>query len=390
MTTSPPATTRCDVAIVGGRCAGAATALLLARAGLSVQVVERGRRGSDTLSTHALMRGAVVQLHRWGLLDAVRQAGTPQVRTTTFHYGDDTVVVPIKARDGVDALVAPRRRVLDALLVDAAAAAGAAVRHGERAVDLLRDRHGRVRGLLTHDQDGRSRQIEARLVVGADGLRSTVARLAGAAPTRTGRHATCVVYGHWPGLPLDGYHWYFRDGRSAGAIATNGGTCVFAAAPTGAFATTFKADVAAGYRAVLAAVSPALEALLRGGAAPEGLHGFPGEVGRFVRSAGPGWALVGDAGYFKDPTTAHGITDALRDAELLADAVLAGTDAALERYERTRDALSLDLFEVTDAIASGTWTMDELARLHTRLSEAMAAEAKATASLFGGLPCLGR
>jgi 2-polyprenyl-6-methoxyphenol hydroxylase-like FAD-dependent oxidoreductase len=384
MSCVPTPTTRCDVAIVGARCAGAATALLLARSGLSVQVVERGRPGTDTLSTHALMRGAVTQLHRWGLLEAIRAAGTPPIRTTTFHYGDTPVVVPIKARDGVDALVAPRRRLLDGHLAAAAAAAGARLRYGERAVALLRDRHDRVRGLMTHDEDGQSHRIDASLVIGADGLRSAVARLAGAAVTRSGHHATCVIYGHWPGLALEGYHWYFRDGLSAGAIATNDGTCVFAAAPAMAFRETFAADVAAGFRAVIQRVSPSLDALLPAGAPPEGLHGFPGHPGQFRVSAGPGWALVGDAGYFKDPATAHGITDALRDAELLADAVLRGGDAALREYEATRDALSADLFEVTDAIASCAWSMDDLSRLHTRLSEAMAAEGREMTRFFGG------
>src|SRR5206468_10109150 len=77
-------TTRHDVVVVGARAAGAATAMLLAGAGLDVLVVDRSRYGADTLSTHALMRAGVAQLHRWGLLDAVVRAGTPPVRATTF------------------------------------------------------------------------------------------------------------------------------------------------------------------------------------------------------------------------------------------------------------------------------------------------------------------
>ena len=117
---------RYDAVIVGARCAGAATAMLLARAGLRVLVVDREAYGRDTLSTHALMRGAVHQLHRWGLLDAVKASGAPAVRSSTFYYGDEAVRVPIKPRAGVDALYAPRRTVLDALLVDAAPASDAA------------------------------------------------------------------------------------------------------------------------------------------------------------------------------------------------------------------------------------------------------------------------
>src|SRR5690349_19733391 len=113
-----------DVVVVGARCAGAATAMLLGRAGHRVLVVDRGRYGTDTLSTHALMRGAVVQLHRWRILPAVIAAGTPPVRQATFFYGGESLSLPIASRDGVDALYAPRRYVLDRLLVDAGVAAG--------------------------------------------------------------------------------------------------------------------------------------------------------------------------------------------------------------------------------------------------------------------------
>jgi 2-polyprenyl-6-methoxyphenol hydroxylase-like FAD-dependent oxidoreductase len=109
-----------DVVIVGARAAGAAAALVLARAGIDVVVVDRSRYGADTLSTHALMRAGVVQLHRWGLLESVIAAGTPAVRKTTFVYADETIPLPIKPSHGVDALYAPRRTVLDPILVDAA------------------------------------------------------------------------------------------------------------------------------------------------------------------------------------------------------------------------------------------------------------------------------
>src|SRR5580765_3321763 len=138
---------RYDVVVIGARCAGAATAMLLARAGHRVLLVDRGRYGSDTLSTHALMRGAVVQLHRWNLLPAVIAAGTTPVRQAAFVYGDESVTVPIAPRDGVDALYAPRRYVLDRILVDAAAVAGADIVYGARLKDLQRSGSGRVTGV---------------------------------------------------------------------------------------------------------------------------------------------------------------------------------------------------------------------------------------------------
>src|SRR6186713_1649047 len=119
-----------DAVVVGARCAGAATALLLARAGARVMVVDRGVYGSDTTSTHALMRGAILQLHRWGVLPAIVAAGTPPVHSTTFSYSDQDVTVAIEPRFGVDALYAPRRALLDRILVDAASANGAEVRYG--------------------------------------------------------------------------------------------------------------------------------------------------------------------------------------------------------------------------------------------------------------------
>ena len=139
--TIPPS--RFDVVVIGARCAGAATAMLLARAGHRVLMVDRGRYGTDTLSTHALMRGAVVQLQRWNLLPAVIAAGTPPVRQATFFYGDESVSVAVKPRDGVDALYAPRRDIFDRLLVDAASAAGADILYGMRIKGVQRAGGGR-------------------------------------------------------------------------------------------------------------------------------------------------------------------------------------------------------------------------------------------------------
>ena len=133
-----------DVVVVGARVAGASTALLLARAGLRVLVVDRARRGSDTVSTHALLRPGVLQLRRWGVLDAVREGGTPPVRRTTFVYGEDVVSVAIRPSSGVDALYAPRRHLLDRVLTDAAAEAGGDVLHEVTVARVLED-GGRAR-----------------------------------------------------------------------------------------------------------------------------------------------------------------------------------------------------------------------------------------------------
>jgi flavin-dependent dehydrogenase len=367
---------RYDVIVVGARCAGAATAMLLARAGHRVLVVDRGRYGTDTLSTHALMRGAVVQLHRWSILPAVIASDATPVRQATFFYGDESISVPVKPRDGIDALYAPRRYLLDRLLVDAASAAGADVVYGVQVKGLQRSDTGRVSGVVLEDESGHQHCVAARIVVGADGLRSTVAHMVGATVYRRGQHATAVMYGHWSGLEVEGYEWYFVPGLSAGAIPTNDGqSCVFVSVPSAAFTGLFAHKPQQAFRELLSNVAPGLAQQIRPAGEPR-LRGFLGQVGFYRRSHGPGWALVGDAGYFKDPLTAHGITDALRDAELLASAIDAGSDEALADYQEQRDAASLDLFETTDAIASFSWDLSTVRPLHEALAKAMSREVK--------------
>ena len=161
--------------------------MVLARAGLRVLVVDRSGYGADTLSTHALLRGGVLQLARWGLLDRVAAAGTPPVRRSVFHYGEDRIDVPIKPSAGVDALYAPRRTVLDPILVDAARDAGVEIRFGVTVTGLRRDADGRVTGVVGRDDTGAPFAASARITVGADGMGSKVARLVGA-PVERDRH----------------------------------------------------------------------------------------------------------------------------------------------------------------------------------------------------------
>ena len=368
---------RYDVAIVGARVAGAATARLLARSGLDVLLVDRARPGRDTLSTHALMRAGVAQLSRWGLLERVVAAGTPPVRQVTFRYGDEQVTVPVQPSPGVDALYAPRRTVLDAILAEAAVGAGADLHHETGLTGLQRDDGGRVTGLVVSPRSGGPVTVSARLVIGADGIRSSVADLVGAPFERRGRAASAVTYGYWRGLDVDGYEWNFRPRAASGVIPTNDGAAnVFVSAPP---ARIGRGD-AATYRALLAESSPSLAERLGPAEPASPLRTFTGRPGHVRRAHGPGWALVGDAGYFKDPLSAHGITDALRDAELLARAVIGvlldGHDErpALAAYQAQRDELSAELFEVTDVIAGHGWTDAEIGPLLKRLSTSMAAE----------------
>jgi menaquinone-9 beta-reductase len=363
---------RYDVVVVGARCAGASTGMLLAQRGLRVLVVDSGRYGTDTLSTHALMRGAVFQLGRWGILDKIKVSGTPAVRSASFYYGDEAVHVPIKPGDGVDSLYAPRRILLDALMVDAARSAGAEVVYETRLIDLVHSPEGRVRGVVVLNAKGQREQIEAGIVIGADGIKSTMARLVGAEICHRGHHSASVIFAYWSGLEVEGYHWHFGAGAAGGAIPTTGGlTCVFAGVPERRFHQQFAGDVAAGYHRLLDECAPWLGAAVRQGQREGNFRGFPGRLGFMRRCAGKGWALVGDAGYFRDPIIAHGITDAFRDAELLSRAVGEGTEEALADYECNRDALSLGLFRISDEVASFDWTFEELKEKHLKLNKEM-------------------
>jgi flavin-dependent dehydrogenase len=376
-----------DVVVVGARCAGAATALLLARGGARVLLVDRQVRGSDTMSTHALMRTGVLQLRRWGVLASLVAAGTPKIRASTFHYGADAVRVDIKPEHGVDHLLAPRRTVLDALLVDAAEAAGAAVHHGVALTGLQFDSSGRVVGAWLADGKEHQSGIKADLVVGADGRQSTVAKLVAAETYLEARASSGCVYGYFEDLPDDGLHWHFEGQAAAGVIPTNDGQhCVFAGVPQHLFAATFRGDAERGFLRVLDQCSADLRGEIEAARRVGRLRGFAGARGFLRQPHGPGWALVGDAGYFKDPLTAHGITDALRDAELLARAVMDGRPRAMAGYQQARDVLSIPLFEVTDAIASFRWSLDEVKALHARLSASMKAEVNCVAQLSE--PCI--
>ena len=382
MTTIRPANPAYDAVIVGGRCAGAATALMLARAGARVLVVDRQAYGSDRISTHALMRAAVLQLKRWNVLADVMAADTPAIRTTTFHYGEEEIPVAIKPQHGVDFLCAPRRTVLDRVLVDAARRAGAALRHGVSVTDLIRAADGRIRGVTLRNEHGGVEHVPSDLVVGADGRQSMVARLVGAKTIKSGTAASGYVYGYYDGLADEGTHWYFAPGVAAGIIPTNGGQhCVFTGVPQDRFAETFRGDLEGGFAKIAAANSPRLAQLIATARLTGRLRGFGGGAGFLRQAHGPGWALVGDAGYFKDPLTAHGITDAFRDADLLANAIVDGRRQAFAYYQLQRDFLSQDLFQVTDEIAAFGWSMDRVKHLHQRLSTAMNVGARYLANL---------
>ena len=375
-----------DVIVVGARAAGAATAMLLARQGLRVLLVDRDRYGADTLSTHALMRGAVFLLSRWGVLDRLIEAGTPPVRQTRFDYGTDSMTVNIKPTHGVEALYAPRRTVLDRVLVDAAEAAGAQIRYGAAVTGLLRDRSGRIVGICGRGRAGAAFTARARITVGADGIRSIVAREAGAATLRVGTGSSAIIYGYWSQLHVDGYEWFYRPGHSAGMIPTNAGqVCVFAGVPAHHLT---RGDLRATYHRLLATATGGAADRLARARPPSRLHTWIGRPGYVRQAHGAGWALVGDAGSFLDPLSTHGITDALRDAETLTRCLTrTRTFNDLDDFATTRTAVINATFDVVDRIADYGWDLPQLRSHLLELSSAMSTELELVAKL---IPNVGR
>ena len=207
-------------------------------------------------------------------------------------------------------------------------------------------------------------------MIGADGRCSRTAEAVGATLLAASPHRTATIYGYFPGIANLGYRWFFGDGASAGAIPTNEGLhCVFAACRPEDHKATF-ADPLDGMRAIARNFDPELAHCVAAGPA-ERLRRFPGAPGHVRARVGAGWALVGDAAFFKDPATAHGITDALLDAQSLSDALIRG-DA--RTYAVERQAQSLALFGITQRIASFGWKLDELSLLHKRLNECLKLE----------------
>ena len=344
-----------DAIIVGARCAGSPTAMLLARKGYRVLVVDRATFPSDTVSTHVVHPKGVAALARWGLLDRLTATGCPPIHTYTFDFGPFT----ISGSPGTDdspVTYCARRTVLDKLLVDAAAAAGAEVREDFTVEELVIE-DGAVVGIKGHAKGGGKVIERARLVVGADGRHSMVAAALEPEQYNERPPLLAAYYTYWRDLPMDGrFDTYIRPHRGFAAAPTHDGlTLTVGGWPHAEFEAN-KKDVEGNFLKMFD-LAPAFAERVRGAtrAAP-----FAGAaVPNFFRKPyGPGWALVGDAGYNKDPITAQGITDAFRDAELCsnaADQALSGArafDEAMGEYQRTRDQHALAMYEFTCQLAT--------------------------------------
>ena len=335
--------TNYDAIVVGARCAGASLAMLLARQGKRILVLDRAHFPSDTVSTHFMWPRTTAALARWGLLDALAATGCPPIDAVNLHFGDVQLRGRPQPVEGTSAMYCPRRTVLDKLLVDAARAAGAEIREGALVREVVRE-GDRVAGVRATLRDGTSCEARAPIVVGADGMTSTVADAVDAKVIRSHPSLTCGFYAYWQGVPTEGVEFYIRHERDVLVFPTHDGlTCIWAGRPIGEWP-AYRADTEATY---LAGLDPSLLSRVQKGQRTTAFKGTHRLLNFFRDCAGPGWALVGDAAYHRDPLTGMGIGDAFLGAQLLAEALQRSdggdVDAVLAAYrdkyrERTTDA----------------------------------------------------
>jgi 2-polyprenyl-6-methoxyphenol hydroxylase-like FAD-dependent oxidoreductase len=373
-----------DVIVVGARVAGAATGMLLARAGLRVLVVDQTHFPSDTLSTHQIQVPGVARLANFGLLEPLLDAGTPPTPHVRFQAGAAVIEAEFPTYRDVSMMISPRRTILDALLVDAARAAGAEIRERCTVVELVRD-GDRLTGVRLHDKRmGGSNTESAALVVGADGKHSTIARLVGSAARRSIPPLTFACYAYWDGLPVKGGEIYSAKGFAVGVWPTNDGlTLTYIAGPVSDY-DEVRRDPTAHIIATLDKAGSLGERVR--GAVQVGHTRSTNDLPNVVRAAhGPGWALAGDAGLVMDPITGYGIGHALRDAELLSTAIVTGLDGrndldrALTGYQKQRDREAKPAFDWTVNLAHlrGTSEIEE------RLFAAIGADENEASNFFG-------
>lgn len=344
-----------DAIVIGARCAGSPTALLLARRGYRVLLVDRATFPSDTLSTHILHPLGVAALSRFHLLDQLVRSGCPSIHTYAFDFGGFTLA---GAPGNDDAAVAycPRRTVLDSILLDGAAAAGAVVRQGF-IVDGLVEERGRVVGIKGRSSSGATATERARVVIGADGRNSIVAKLVRAESYDERPVLLAAYYAYWSGLPTDGrFETYSRERCGCAVAPTHDGlTMVIVGWPHARFA-EFKKDIEGNYLRTIE-LAPELSRRLKS-ARRESRFTGAAVPNYFRKPFGPGWVLVGDSGYNRDFITGQGMMDAFLDAEscvVALDRVLGGTepfDVAMAAHHRARDLRVRSMYDFTCQLAS--------------------------------------
>ena len=345
-----------DVLIVGARCAGSPLGMLLARKGRRVLIVDKSRFPSDTVSTHVIWHAGLARAKKWGLLDRIVALGAPPIRTVRLDVGPFEIAGNPPPLDGIDFAMAPRRTVLDQVLVDAAREAGAEIRE-EFYVSEVVVENGRVTGVRGRAAGGAETFERARLVVGADGTRSLVAQAVKAPKYHEVASTGGAYYTYWRGGPeVRAFETCVQPSMGGALLPTNDGlACLVVGWRDGVLPAGTKPEE--GYREVMSRIRRFAE-FLKQGEIVEPLNGRREFPGFFRQSWGEGWALAGDAGYHKHPLSAQGISDAFRDADWLAEAIEEGLSEArpmnecLADFQKRRDEAVLPMYQSTCERAS--------------------------------------
>ena len=358
-----------DAIVVGARCAGSPTAMLLARKGHRVLLLDKTTFPSDTMSTHLVHPPGLASLARWGLLERVAATGCPSVDAYSLDFGPLTISGTPLPIDGIRHGYGPRRTVLDQMLVQAAVEAGAELREGFTVDEILAD-DGTVTGIRGHDSGGRTVTERARVVIGADGRHSTVAKTVQPEEYNQRRSHLAMYYAYWSDLPSSGFETVVRtdDRRGWACLPTHDDLTVLAFGwPVEEFKTNRK-DIEGNFFAAME-LAPGFAERVRSARRESRFIGSADLPGYVRKPFGPGWALVGDAGYHKNPITAMGITDAFRDAELVAEALddafsgRRSCEQAMSNYQQTRDHEALPVYDFTDDFAQLRPPPPEMQRL---------------------------
>ena len=328
-----------DVIVVGARCAGSPAAMLFARQGYRVLLLEKVKFPQDTLSSHYIHQPGVALLDRWGLLDELRNAGCRPINHQSYEALGVRVEGFSLPVDGHRTTYAPRRFVLDPILARGAVAAGVEFRESCAVNDLLFE-GDRVVGVRYTTPGGTEATERARLVVGADGMRSLVARKVGAPKVLERPRLTCTYYSYWEGVPAN-FELYERPGRWIALAPTNDDlTLIMTYFPQREFSEVRAAGVEASYLEAVRTTAPALYERMSAGGRVEQMYGTGAQENYFRKAHGPGWVLLGDAVHHKDSITARGITDAFLQVQALTDHIGdqlhddAALKVALKHYER--------------------------------------------------------
>ena len=345
-----------DAIVVGARCAGAPTAMLMARKGYRVLLLDKSTFPSDTISTHVLWPHGAEILDRWGLLERVAASGCPPIALKMiFDVGPFALEGGVFDANAGRGGFCPRRTVLDKILVDGAVESGVELRDAFTVERLLWD-DGRVVGIVGRSRSGAPVEERARVVIGADGAHSLVAREVSAPEYDTKPPLATYYYSYFSGFAAEDIEQHVRDFCGAACFPTNDGLTLLAVVWPSARFKEIRSDIE-GHVARVHQSIPAIADRLHGARREERWVGTAGVANYFRKPYGAGWALVGDAGYDKDPLTAQGISDAFIDAQNLAEALDAGfsgrrpLEAALAGYQAGRDDRAKPMYEFTCELA---------------------------------------